>query len=379
MTAALKALTVGNPNLGFDPTIPGTKYEQGSSKINLNAVIPIDTTHSLILYSDFTNAVLYARILEVDANGNISAGAETTVEAASTGRAANRHGSGVVLDSTHVLVMWQNTNSSATVYARVLEVNLTTNAIDTVGTRATVKSASSGSGANSCVKLTSAKAIVQYRVGATNYAQVLDISGTTITTNTELNLSEINNLQMAGLSSTKAVCVGNGSSPVAFVVSVSGSTVTKHSNFAYESNVDTVYVDELDSTHIAVAFHKSADSEARLVILEESSNSLSKGTVIEPFAADSSIEVHYCLVAKLTSEKLLVVATNFTPNPDEWVMAVCGYSGKEISDPPVINSDGSKSWSFGTELPMIGGLDSDLAIISATALGSAWYNAVKVA
>lgn len=228
-----------------------------SSGADIVMVGMTSTTAMLVYDVDATDKE--ARILSVSGT-TVTANSPTTL---TDGRAAASDLGMALIDSTNILYCYDKTGGAG-VQAVVLSVSgitITENSIISVGSAAIKDSVK-------CSVYSSSRAIVVYVVDSTARMEgtILSISGTTLTANTEKNIStetvslDVNRNYCINMSATKAVAgFVDPTDRINFVLTLNGTTF----------NIGTKKTDVLS---VAADFHGSKISSTGLITVTETSS-----------------------------------------------------------------------------------------------------------
>lgn len=189
--------------------------------------------------------------------------------------------------------------------------------------------------------LSSSAAIYHYSKNSSSdgTARILTVSGTTITENAAFAYDSgaafnSYNGSVAALSATKAIVVyadfNNSNRPTGQVLDISGTTITGNTNYQLQTvaNMTTVYhrmwVAGLDSSHVVVAYSNSptttyafAISESATVLTAGSNVALQSGDNISNISVDSysatkALVVSYLSAATITAWEISIAGTTVT-------------------------------------------------------------------
>lgn len=230
---------------------------------------------------------------------NISQGTKQALNSASTAST-----SAVAINSTQVLVVYKDASSYGV--AQILTISGTT---ITPGTKYVFNSGSSTNYVTVAM-LTSTTAIVAYDGGGYGGARVLTISGTTITVGPEnVFRSGCNCLynSLAILTATKAIITfrndGAGSLGSAYLLTVSGTTITASGSVNF-SGVQASYISSvaLSASSVFVTFKDDNNSRGSSIVLTVSGTTITPGTILNFMTTSPT----YNSVVALSSTKVLI-------------------------------------------------------------------------
>jgi len=258
----------GNGNYGTAQvlTVSGTSITAGTETVfksvgiyNISAVM-LDSTHVMVCYRDSGNSSYgTAQVLTVSGT-SITTGAETVYYPGSSYSI-----SAVMLDSTHVMVCTYNASNGI---AQLLTVSGTS---ITAGTTTVFNDGTTDY--ISAVKLDSTHVMVCYQDGRNSSygtAQVLTVSGTSITAGTEtvFNTGITTKISAVMLDSTHVmVCyiLSNGYG-ITRVLTISGTSITVGPPIEFnEIGTDSLTSLMLDSTHVMVCYQDIVSGTARII------------------------------------------------------------------------------------------------------------------
>jgi hypothetical protein len=266
----------------------------------------------LVCYrNDSNNYYLYAQILTISG---------TTITA-STPVQCNSYGSGYIsatlVSSDKVLVCYRNYNNSYYLYAQILTISGTTITASTP-----VQCNNNNSDFITTTLVSSDKVLVCYRNNSNNgylYAQILTISGTTITASTPVQCNSYYSYYISTtlVSSDKVlVCYRNGSNNsylYAQILTISGTTITAStpvqcnsyvSNNSYYFNfISTTLV---SSDKVLVCYSNGNNSYLYAQILTISGTTITASTPVQCNSYNSI----YISTTLVSSDKVLVCYRN---------------------------------------------------------------------
>jgi len=238
----------------YNNLISGTEAVFNAASTNYISAILIDSMHALVCYQDGGNSNYGTAVVLTVSGTSITTGTETVFNSGNT-----EDKNVVLIDSNHVLICYRDSDNSGYGTAIILTINGTT---ITIGTETVFNAASTSS--ISAVLLDSTHALVCYKdngYGGYGTAQILTISGTTVTAGTEkfFNAGSTAYISVFVLDSAHAFVfyqdAGNNSYGTAVVLTISGTTITIGTetvfNAASTSSISAVL---LDSTHALVCY-----------------------------------------------------------------------------------------------------------------------------
>lgn len=246
--------------IGASAQETGASVSTSPSHTQALKFMPMDTAGLYLHFSggDKDNsAVLYAQVRTMNAGEtDFTNGSEATVE-----------GSAVYwydvckIGAGKFLVIYQQGASSG-IKCRVLTVSGTT---ITVGSATTIETTGDSSAWNSCCKLNTDKALITYRKDSNGYlvCQVLTVSGTTITTNTPVDIkttSSSHRMVVRQLATDSACIVYNLSSPNTLygkVITVSSTTPSLGSEQTIDNTSGSRYMigmETVNSTKLILVY-----------------------------------------------------------------------------------------------------------------------------
>jgi hypothetical protein len=278
-----------------------TVYRSGST--NWISATKLDSTKVLVAYQDGSNLDYGTAIVLTISGTTITAGTAVFFESATTNNI-----SATTLDSTKVLVAYQDAGNFGFGTAVVLSISGTT---ITAGTPVVFESANTDY--ISATTLDSTKVLVAYRDNGNSgfgTSVVLSISGTAITAGTPVVFESANTAYISAttLDSTKVLVayrdLGNSSFGTSVVLSISGTAITVGTPVVFRSaNTGEISATTLNSSKVLVAYGDLGNSSfGTAVILSISGTSISVGT---PVVFESAI-TDYISATTLDSTKVLV-------------------------------------------------------------------------
>jgi len=239
----------------------GAKTAFNNTSISYNSVTQLDATHALVCYQDSGNSNYgTAQVLTISGT-TVTAGAKTVFNSATT-----TYVSVTQLDATHALVCYTDGGNSSRGTAQVLTISGTT---VTAGAKTVFNAATTYY--ISVTQLDATHALVCYTDGGNSNrgtAQVLTISGTTVTAGTEtvFNNASTTYVSVTQLDATHAlVCYydgGNSNYGIACVLTISGTTVTAGTETVFNAaTTNYISVTQLDATHALVCYQDVSNSQ----------------------------------------------------------------------------------------------------------------------
>jgi len=257
---------------------PGVKSVFNTAYTTDISVTQLDATHALVCYQDYGNNHGMAQVLTISGT-TVTAGTETVFNSATT-----YYISVIQIDATHALVCYNDGGNGSRGTAQVLTISGTT---VTAGTETVFNNTSTTY--VSVTQLDATHALVCYRDDGNSYygtAQILTISGTTVTAGTEtvFNNAITSYISVIQLDATHAlVCyrdAGNSYYGTAQVLTISGTTVTAGTETVF--NAATTYyisVTQLDATHALVCYQDGGNSQyGTACVLTISGTTVTAGT-----------------------------------------------------------------------------------------------------
>lgn len=217
----------------------------------------IDSSTVIVAYTDVGNSSHgTAQILDIS-GGTVTGNTAFVFEAASTTEIGLQ-----VISSTKAIVTYRDDGNSSYGTAQILDISSGT----ITGNTPFVYSSNTSTSSNALVLLDSATAVVSYRnTGSTDAAtaQVLDISGGTITGNTPFVYDSNGTGNPQGFKkiddSTVVVAyrdTGNSNFGTAQILDISGGTITGNTGFVYESATTSVIDLEVMNEFSAIVVYK---------------------------------------------------------------------------------------------------------------------------
>jgi len=271
-------------------------------------VAMLSATKAIVVYEDTGNSG-YGTACVLDISGStITSGTEVVFNGALT----ESYLSITPLSSTKAIAVYRDGNNSHYGKACVLTASGST---ITAGTQKSFNNASTGF--TTAARLTDTKAIVVYQDnGNSNYGTscILDVSGSTITSGTELIFNNGTTVEttVAMLTSTKAIVVyrdiSNSSYGTSCILDVSGSTITSGTEVVFNSasTLEGMAVSMLTSTK-AIAAYKDTNSYGTSCILDVSGSTITAGTEV----VFNSAQSEWISLAGLTSTKAIVAYRDY--------------------------------------------------------------------
>ena len=193
----------------------------------------------------------------------------------------------VPLTSTKAVVFTKLSNAALNaIYARVVDVSGTSVTLGAEKTIATDTEYDVGFIDSTHILFYSSRA---YASSYTGYALVLTISGTDITIGPQgADIRSLIGLRLAMLSSTTAIALGYNNSPVARVLTISGTTVTAGATKVFgNGNNDYSYrVAALDSSTAVVAYRRASTLVGNAIVLKVSGTDITVGAAVQYTAAN---------------------------------------------------------------------------------------------
>jgi hypothetical protein len=238
----------------------GTEYVFNSAKTYDVSAILIDSTHVLVAYQDAGNSDYgTAQILTVNGT-TITIGTKYVFNSGTTSNIST-----TLIDSTHVLVAYRDGGNSGYGTVGILTVSETT---VTIGTEYVFNSAKTYD--VSAILIDSTHVLVVYDDGGNSdygTAQILTISGTTMTVGTEyvFNSADTSSISATLIDSTHVLVTymdaGNSNYGTAQILTISETSINTNTEYVFNSGV-TSYISStlIDSTHVLVAYKDVGNS-----------------------------------------------------------------------------------------------------------------------
>jgi hypothetical protein len=261
----------------------GTQKQVDAAGDRVN-IVSLTSTTAIGFYSSAADG-LQARHLTLAA-GVITLGAnELTIDGAS---GITNHVRSTMLTSTSVLLVYAY--SGTTHRARVITVTGTTLSAGAIKNLTDTLSVTTF---NSVDALSSSKGIYCYKDNSNNgIARVLSVSGTTVSgegSAFQFDATGAFNVSVAALSSTKAVVCwidnNNSQRPTGEVLNISGTTVTGNADVQLSTTagittiVHNLMVRAIDSSKLFISWTQDATSKIYGLVLTESANTLTFGAL----------------------------------------------------------------------------------------------------
>jgi len=251
-------------------------------------------------------------------------------------------------DTNKFLVIYERANVTADCLAVVLDVGASGGTI-TAGTIAIVDTDMIDTASVCCAKLDSGRVAVTYYDGTDYKVQILSISGTTITTNTPVQVHSSGVQTRASLcllTTDKLLCVfaGDSSDPlVAKTIDVSSTTPTVNgsntlNSTSYEYTIGTMAV--LSSTKVAMVYTYSdgaADNKVQAAILTISGSTVTKGTDLQLGTGFNQVKF-YLNVLSLGASVLLTATRTTNTNTKYHLLFVDGTTITSTTTQDVTNA-----------------------------------------
>ncbi|UWG96390.1 hypothetical protein LPY66_16035 [Dehalobacter sp. DCM] len=192
-----------------------------TTNATLNSVALLSSTKALVCYADSNNGAYGTAVVLTISGTTVTAGTPSVFNSTLTPQSI----CAIALSDTKALVMYCQDNS--TKYGAVKVVTISGTSLS-FGTAAVFQSSDTSYITSALINTSSV--LVCYSVGATGYAVVFTVSGTTVTVNTSVSGIGYYNLQISLLNSTRAfvVCKDYSTSGIrGCFLTISGTTITK--------------------------------------------------------------------------------------------------------------------------------------------------------
>lgn len=325
----------------------GTKKQIDSSEGTRNNIVKLTSTTAIAIYSS-TGDGLQARHLTLS-GGIISEGAELTIDGASG--LVNYARSAKLTDTSVLLVyFFGNTHRARviTVSGTTLTANSATNLTATIGVRF-----------NSVSALSSTSCIYVYANSSDNgITRILSISGTAVTEGAffQYDTTGAFNNSVVALSPTKAVVCWNDNNnslrPTGEVLNISGTTITGNADIELSTTagsnaiIHRLMIDALDSSKIIVGWIKGDLAKIQGIIVTESSNTLSVGALYTSSISPSVSNFSQIAVIAMTDQTAIFINTNDSGADLANVLElfISGTAIIETSDDTIGIDDGLDIW-----------------------------------
>ena len=261
------------------------------SSYSLNEAKLAKMTDSLVaaVFRDLSSDI-YTVVISIDGSGNLTVGTPSAVNLSLV-----INPSICRLDDTHYLLCYSPSSGSDNVYGRVITISGTT--ITNVGAENQLSSVSGSLIGVAAISSTSAACI--YEDGTDNSTDIvhLTISGDTITEATPVEVTSANQLGTAiiALSSTRYLVVTSSSTGIEVegtLWSISGTTPVKEDTLTIaDTTLNAQYpaIARIDDNNAVVCYTDDNNSKVYSCVITNSSDTLSKGSIIEAFTASSDI------------------------------------------------------------------------------------------
>lgn len=205
----------------------GIKGGQTFSATNPNDIyklIQLDSTRAVVLYGWSTSGTgrvyLYAQVVQ-RGTGDVLTWGDSIQLADMSGTVSKETVDGVLINTNKILLLYNDVSEGK---VRVITISGTT---ITAGTAVTNGSTSNLLISGAVTKLDTDKVMTTYNEGGTCYARCFTVSGSTITSGTAASLGSRTNPYVIGNSTTQAFYIcKNGSDTSGRVLDVSGTTIT---------------------------------------------------------------------------------------------------------------------------------------------------------
>ncbi len=330
-----------SPWVAWDGSLDGATAVYGLAFSQLNTVIKLDTNVVLNIYAD----ALFAGFAVV---GTIS---DTTITWGTpvlfSGLGAISNSSVTALSATEALVCFRDTADDNKGKAVVLSVSGTTITVNSI-----VTFEADNIDAVSVVMLSSSKAVVIYNdidlfAGK---AMVLDVAATVITTNTAFAFTPSNtatNCIIAGISSTQVLAVytddDNGAYGTAQVLDISGSTVSGNTSYVFNNDVSSLFrIARISAATMAIIYDNAGDSDyPSAQILSLAGTVVSYGTPVRVInvVADEG----YFAIARADSQSAFIFYRNVTTNQGAARIASISGTAITMKTPVVVKASACQS------------------------------------
>ena len=280
--------------------IPGTVKVVNAVNTLSMSIAMLSATKAIVTYKSNATGFLEAVVLDVSGS-TITNGTIRAVNATAIGS----YTSVTALSPTQAICVY-GFGGSVGLYATVLDIS---------GSSITEGVAKAITGYATyfmrVAKLSSTKAICVFQ-GTSSYVEsvVLDISGSTITNGTvRVNNAEASAyMSICALSSTKALCgYTAGGFPKAIILDVSGSSITEGSPYTVLGSGSNLYtnVAMLNATKAIYAFNDSTNSLTKAVVLTVAASTISAGSTYTAFSSTAGYE-HGAISALSETEAVMV-------------------------------------------------------------------------
>jgi len=242
------------------------------------------------------------------------------------------------LDATHAVISYVDTGDSSKVKAIALSVSTLT---ITLGGVIVTVDASANTDAVSVTTLSSSKALVVWNNATSKgRAMVLDVSGTTITTNTGYQFNstaQVTDCVVSAISATQALVVyadvGNSSYGTAQVLDISSSTVTGNTEYVFKSSVSTVFrIAAISSSKFSIVYRNAGDSNyITTQVLTVAGTVVSNGSSVRVVNyADSA---GYAAISPADSQSAFIFYQTVTTNKGTGVVSTIPGSTSTMGTP----------------------------------------------
>ena len=180
----------------------------------------------------------------------------------------------------------------------------------------------------SCAKLDSSRVAITYHSSADNkkYVQILSISGTTITTNTQVELDAGTNnglrVSLEYLTTNTLLCVyaaDNTDTLVAKIITVSGTVPTVNGSNtldATSANYNISKIGVMSSTKAAITYSESSNTDTFAAVLTISGTTVTKGSNLTLATVETYSSSYANVIA--ISPTVLLTGTKQDASNDKW-------------------------------------------------------------
>jgi hypothetical protein len=316
-------------------------YSSGNNAFNQVSLL---TTNTVInIYEDIANSNLGTAVVGTISGTTISWG----TPAVFSGTNAIAQCSIVALSATQAIVCYRDTADSDKGKAVILDISGTT-----ITVNSPVTFASTGIDAVSVTMLTSSSALVVWNDPNTlvGSSMVLSISGSNITTNSEFDfapLATATNCIVSAISATQALVIysddNNSSYGTAQVLDISGTSVTGNTNYVFNSSSSSLFrIAKITTNTFALAYKNVGDSNfPNVQILSLAGTVVSYGAgvrIINLAALDG-----YFAIAKADSQSAYILYRNVTTTQAAARVAIISGTTITLKTPVIVKASAAQA------------------------------------
>lgn len=247
----------------------------------------------------------------------------------------------VALSSTSAMIAYADTTNNG-IKAVVLSISGTTITVNTI-----VSVTSNAIDTLSLTKLSSTAALLVFD-GSTDKgkAVVLSVSGTTITSNTAFQFNGSSNTApqcvVSAISSTQALVVysdsGNSSFSTAQVLNISGTTVSGNTKYVFNSTASSIFqICAVSSTTFGLVYHNSADSGFTATqVLSVAGTVVTFGSAVR--VINLVMQMGYAAITAADSQSLFIFYRNVTNSLGIGVVGTISGTAITLDTPVTVKS-----------------------------------------